>query len=81
MTHKTQTTYDGDRVIFACSCGYTRILNRRTHETTVYDPHPEDGEHSGGSGGVYMTASVDAGPDDASEIVRAVKEWSLRGGK
>lgn len=59
---------------------FESLVIESTHETTVYDPHPEGGEHSGGSGGVYMTARVDAGPDDASEIIHAVKEW-LNGGR
>lgn len=78
MTHKTQTTYDGDRVIYHChTCGYTRVQDRATGQWTVTNPGDQDALHSGGSGGVSMTASVDAGPipEDYHVDADAVNKW------
>jgi len=84
ITHVYDVTYSDDGAItnLRCPvCGRLIAFDLVTRKPYVINPGNQGVEHVMNSGGVYMTASVDAGPDDADAIIRAVKEWSLRGGK
>jgi hypothetical protein len=84
ITHVYDVKYSDDGAIMNLRCpvcGRKIAVDLVTRKPYVINPGNQGVEHVMNSGGVYMTADIDAGPDDASEIVRAVKEWSLRGGK
>jgi hypothetical protein len=84
ITHVYDVKYSDDGAIMNLRCpvcGRKIAVDLVMQTTHVIKPGNQAVSHVMNSGGVYMTASVDAGPDDADAIIRAVKEWSLRGGK